>query len=183
MKLGDEDATFCSFPANFQTPENRAFGYAVDRQMKRLMELSEKLLVWPCLENVDARYYDMLAACIGAPYYSSEYDDVTKLRILKNALATYQYAGTVRAVEQLIGGLFGDAEFVPWYRYGGEEYHFKIATSIVPSEDSIQRFADILQRVKAARSVIDGIETSEQMIDVRAFLSGFAEYCEEISEI
>ena len=71
MRLGEENATFLSFAANFQTDENRAMGYAIDRQMANLMAFMEHVGVWSALDKVDSRYYDYIAASIRAPYYSS----------------------------------------------------------------------------------------------------------------
>lgn len=168
-KLGEKDATFLSFPPNFQTVENRAFGYAVDRQMSKLMKFVKKISVWSNLDNVDAKYYDFLAASLRAPYYSSAYDDEIRLEILKKTLQTYMFAGTVMAEEELLKNIFSDAQFVPWYKYGGIPFHFKIVTPTEPSEEMIQKFLVILRRVKAQRSIIDGIDTKTYTIDLKAY--------------
>lgn len=165
-QLGDIDATFLSFPPNFQTIENRAMGYAIDRQMKKLMRFVRKVSVWSNLDNVEPKYYDFLAASLRAPYYSSEYDDETRLEILKRTLQTYMFSGTVMADEELLKKIFSDAKFIPWYQYGGIPFHFKIATSTDPSEETIQMFVDILKKVKAQRSIIDGIETKTYNIHI-----------------
>lgn len=172
MKIGDTDVTYLSLPPNFQTLENRAMGYAVDKQMKKLFVLSRKLLVWADLDNVSPRYYDYLAASLRAPYYSSEYEDKVRLEILKKTLQTYMFAGTVRADEELIAKIFSDAEFVPWYKYGGIPFHFKIRVPTDPSEQMIEKFLIILRRVKSQRSIIDGIETKTYSISIKAYASG-----------
>ncbi len=169
MKLGDAGATYLSFPPNFQTDENKAMGYAVDRQMKKLMRFVRKVSVWSDLDHVESKYYDFLAASLRAPYYSSEYDDGVRLEILKKTLQTYMFSGTVLAEEELLKKIFLDAKFVPWYQYGGEPFHFKIVTPTEPSEEMIQKFLTILQRVKAQRSVLDGIDTKTYSIDMKAY--------------
>lgn len=157
MKIGESGATFASMPPNLQTAENYAFGYAVDRQMAKLNSFSERLRVWTDLEHVNPRYYGMIAACIRSLYYNSSYDDKTKLTILKNAMKVNRYAGSRKAVDQLISDVYGSAEFHPWYEYGGQPYHFKITTDTVLAEDIIERFSEILERAKRLRSIMDNI--------------------------
>lgn len=169
MKLGDNGATYLSLPPNFQTIENKAMGYAVDRQMKKLMQFMRKVSVWSDLDHVDPKYYDYLAASLRAPYYSSEYDDEMRLEILKKTLQIYMFSGTVLAEEELLKRIFTDAVFVPWYEYGGEPFHFKIATPTEPSEEMIRKFLTILQRVKAQRSILDGIDTKKYTINLKAY--------------
>ncbi|HBA70238.1 MAG TPA: hypothetical protein DCZ40_12910, partial [Lachnospiraceae bacterium] len=120
MKLGEQGVTYLSFPPNFQTAENKAMGYVVDRQMKKLLAMVRKISVWSDLDKVEPRYFDFLAASLRAPYYSSEYDDDIRLGILKRTLQTYMFSGTVLAEEELLKNIFADAEFIPWYQYGGK---------------------------------------------------------------
>lgn len=171
MKLGYPGATFLSLPPNLQDADTQALGYAIDRQMEKLMKFFRKLQFWTNLDELDPKYYDYAAASIRALYYSSEYDDATKLSVLKEALQVNKYAGTVRGIEKLIRSLFGDAEFVPWYKYDGKPYHFKIIVPSDPSEESLEKFKKILSRVKAARSVIDYIETKTYVINVETYLA------------
>lgn len=169
MRIGDEGATYASFPPNFQNAENLSMGYTIDRQCKKLLEFCKNISVWSNLDNVNPRYYDVLAANLRAPYYSSEYDESTRLEILKNTLKTYMFAGTVRAEDELINTMFADAEFVPWFKYDGKPFHFKIIVPTDPSEETVSKFITILERVKSARSIIDGIETKTYVVDLKSY--------------
>ena len=154
-QFDDVGSTYLSLPPNLQTAENASFSYAFDRQIQKLHRLAKKLTVWSDLENVEPKYYDYMAMAIRAPYYKSEYNDKQKLNLIKSTLATQRYAGTVKAVEELLDHSILYAKFIPWHEYGGKPYHFKIATSDEPGMESRVLFADMLQRVKAARSIID----------------------------
>ena len=77
MKLGDKEATYLSLPPNLQTDESFALGAAIDRQVRRLVEMSEMMQVWTNMDNVDPKYYSTIAACIKAPYFDSNFDDKT----------------------------------------------------------------------------------------------------------
>lgn len=166
MKLGTPGETYISFPPNFQTNENKAFGYAVDNAMEQLHSFCQKISVWSDLDHVDPEYYDQLAVNLRAPYYASLYDNDTKLRILKSTLQTYMFAGTAKAEEELINKFFPDAEFIPWHKYDGKPFHFKIIVPTDPSKETVEKFTEILKRVKSARSIIDGIETKTYSIDL-----------------
>ncbi len=184
-QIGDKGATYASFPPSMQNPEVYAFGFALDRQMQKLMEFSKRVLVWPELEGLNEKYCDYAAASIRALYYSSEYDRDTKISILKSALNTYCYAGTVRGMEELLNKIFmnEDARLVPWFDYDGEPFHFKIVLSTDSSEETVRKFSEILQRVKAARSLIDGIETATYTYDLEAFVAGGACCQEKMEEL
>lgn len=154
----DVGSTYLSLPPNLQNLENECFAYAFDRQIRKLHMLAKKLTIWSDLDNADPKYYDHMALSIRAPYYKSEYSEKQKLKLIKATLESRMYAGTVKAVEDLLSHSILYAKFVPWYEYEGEPYHFKIQTSDDPGQESRALFADMLQRVKAARSIIDGVE-------------------------
>lgn len=172
-QVGDEGATYASFPSNMQSREIWAFGFALDRQMGKLVEFSERVLFWPKLDGLDQKYYDYAAASLRALYYSSEYDRETKIAILKSALNTYRYAGTTRAMEELLDNIFANenAKLVPWFEYDGEPFHFKVVLSTDSSEETVRKFSEILQKVKAARSLIDGIETVTHTYGVEVYVA------------
>ncbi|MDE6053155.1 MAG: phage tail protein [Lachnospiraceae bacterium] len=157
-QFDDVGSTYFSLPPNLQNTGNACFAYAFDRQIKRLHMLAKKLTVWSDLDHADPKYYDHIAISIRAPYYKSEYSEKQKLKLIKATLESRTYAGTIKAVEDLLSHSILHAKFVPWYEYGGEPYHFKIETSDAPEEESRTLFANMLQRVKAARSIIDGVE-------------------------
>lgn len=156
-KFDDEGSTFLSLPPNLQTIENDCFAYALDRQMAKIHKLAKQITVWSNLDNVDPKYYDFLAMTIRAPYYKSEYSNILKLRLIKSALLTRMYAGTIGAIEELLSHTFPNATFVPWYEYDGKPYHFKITIRDGLTEGAQKLFEEMLQRTKAARSIIEAI--------------------------
>lgn len=157
-QFDDVGSTFLSLPPNLQDTENDCFGYALDRQMAKMHKLAKQITMWSDLDNVDPKYYDFLAMTIRVPYYKSEYGNKLKLGLIKSALLTRRYAGTIKAIEELLSRTFPAASFIPWYEYGGEPYHFKITMEEEPTEDAKKLFEAMLQRTKAARSIIDGVE-------------------------
>lgn len=182
MRLGEDGVTYLSFPPNFQTVEMKCLGFAVDSQMKKLMQFSKIVSVWSDLEDVNTKYCDQLAASLRALYYASEYDADTKRSILKGAMQDYMFAGTAFAVENLIRKLFTDARFMHWDEYGGEPFHFKIVLPYEVDEKILQKFAEILQKVKSTRSIIDGLETTTYSYDIRSYIATGIWTCERLEE-
>lgn len=161
-KIDDIGGTHASLPPNLQTIENQCYCYALDRQMQKFKRLADSLTVWSDLDNVDPKYYDYLAMCIRAPYYRSEYTNEQKLDLIKTAIMSYRYAGTKKAVNQLIGIIFDEAHFIPWNEYGGSPYHFRVQASDVLTEDATAVFTRVLKKVKAARSIMDALEVTRE---------------------
>lgn len=161
MKLGDKGATYLSLPPNLQTDETYALAAAIDKQMQKLLKLTAMVQVWSDIDSVDPKYYGLLAACIKAPYYDSSFDDKTKLAIIKGTLGIYRLAGSRAAIVQLISNIFGRGTFEPWYEYGGKPYHFRITTDAELTPDVLSKFAEILEKVKRARSVLDAVSTAQ----------------------
>ena len=124
FKFDEVGSTYMSLPPNLQTIENDCFGYALDKQIKKLHGLAKNLTIWSDIENADKKYYDYMALCIKAPYYRSEYTEKTKQDLLKTAISMHRYAGTRRAIDELLKLIFEKAYFIPWYEYDGKPYHF-----------------------------------------------------------
>lgn len=154
----DVGSTFLSLPPNLQTTENDCFGYALDRQLGKLHKLAGQITVWSDLDNVNPKYYDFMAMTIRAPYYKSEYSDKQKLGLLKSALMTRRYAGTIKAIDELLSHTLTNASFVPWYEYGGKPYCFKITADADEIDNaSMREFVRMISLVKSARSQMEGI--------------------------
>ena len=118
----------------------------------------QSLIVWSDLERVRPQHYDYVAACIRALYYRSDLTDDQKLTAIKSAMLTYRYAGSMRAIEELLNNVFSEAEFIPWYEYGGKPYHFKVKTNETLTEDNTAYFLNMVRKVKSARDQVEIIE-------------------------
>ena len=70
-KLGETGTTFLSMPPAFQNIEDKCFGYAVDRQLAKVMEKAKSVAVWADMDSVDAKYYGYMAAMLRSPYFLS----------------------------------------------------------------------------------------------------------------
>ncbi|MCM1235643.1 MAG: phage tail protein [Ruminococcus flavefaciens] len=161
-KIDDIGSTFASLPPNLQTVENECLCYAVDKQIRKLKKVIDELNVWGAIERIDPKYYDALAACVQIPYYRSELNQSVKLKLLMSFQMLYRYAGTKKAVLEMLNTVFEHAEFLPWYEYGGEPYHFRIKVYDVLTGDALEILNKVLGRVKSTRSIIDSIEVARE---------------------
>ena len=98
-KLGETGTTFLSMPPAFQNIEDKCFGYAVDRQLAKVMEKTKSVAVWADMDSVDARYYGYMAAMLRSPYFLSSLSESDKLAptsaapdSLESAIASRIYA-------------------------------------------------------------------------------------------
>jgi len=167
MVIGSNGSSEKSLPVNMQDAEARALAYAFDRQTEKIMRFIKMLNVWSDLDNLDPKYYDYIATCLRTPYYDTTYSDRQKLSIIKSTFETYRFAGTAKAIKQLVKSVFADARFVPWYDYDitpGEAFHFKIVSAGIPSIEGKELLETMLKSIKAARSVIDGVEIVENPV-------------------
>lgn len=167
-KVDDIGSTYASLPPSMQTAENECFAYALDRQIAKLNRLVQKLNIWGNLDEVDPKYYDALAVCVQVPYYRSDYSNEIKLKLIKSAPMLYRYAGTQTAIEKMLAIIFEQAQFIPWYEYGGKPYHFRIKVYDLLTEDAVSIFKKVLRKVKSQRSIIDEIEVARE-VDLTIF--------------
>lgn len=169
-KIGEPGGLFLSMPPNMQNVGEEALCHAIEKQMGRLVKLAQRLNIWGDLDHVNSKHYDYIASCLRTLYYRSDMEDNQKLAIIKSSMLTYRYAGSVKAIEELLGNLFEEAEFIPWYEYGGRPYHFKLNVRGTPDAETKQTLANVLKKVKAARSVIDAVEIKERTVSTEFYV-------------
>lgn len=158
-KIDDEKTYYMMLPPNLQNIDAECFSFALSVQLKKFVKLAGKLNVWGNLDNLDPKYYDLAAAGMNAQYYRTELPDKVKLDLLKHAYEMHRYAGTQTAIDTLLNIIFNSAEFTPWHEYEGKPYHFKVKTYDLITEDATTLLNNMLKKVKAARSIMDAIET------------------------
>lgn len=137
----------------------QAYCYAIDNQIKKLLDRTKKINIWSNLENVDEDLLDYLAAELRTQYYSTTLDVKTKRKLISNTLVWYLKAGTKAALEELMTTAFGQGEIKEWYEYGGEPHHFKIITENSSTVDvNAALFLNMLDSIKRKTAVLDTIE-------------------------
>lgn len=161
-RIDDEDTYYMLLPPNMQDTDARCFSYALSKQLKKFVRLAGQLNVWGNLKGLNQKYYDLIASCMNAQYYRTGYADKTKLELIEHAYEMHRFAGTQTAIDALLNIVFENAQFIPWHRYDGNPYHFKVLVYDLLEEDATELFTDVLKKVKAARSILDTIDIGRE---------------------
>lgn len=157
ISLSEVGGLYLSTPANIKDARTKAFMYACDRQIKKLLERAEKIKVWCAIESVDEKYLDYMAADCRALFYNSSLAPDVKRKLIANSQYWYMKLGTSAAMEEMINIVFqnNDTSIEEWYSYAGEAFHFRIAVSSAVTTVEMSEFLKYVNEVKNARSIID----------------------------
>lgn len=157
ISLSEVGGLYLSTPANIKDARTKAFMYACDRQIKKLLERAEKIKVWCAIESVDEKYLDYMAADCRVLFYNSSLAPDVKRKLIANSQYWYMKLGTSAAMEEMINIVFqnNDTSIEEWYSYAGEAFHFRIAVSSAVTTVEMSEFLKYVNEVKNARSILD----------------------------
>lgn len=137
----------------------KALGYALDKQVRKLLDKCKMIEIWSNLNDADEKILDYLATELRTQYYSSNLDVETKRKLVANTFMWYKKAGTKTAVEELVSILFGEGEVKEWHEYGGSPHHFKIITSNPNiTDDTIDKMNNVIGQIKRKTARLDSVE-------------------------
>ncbi len=155
----------------------RCLSFAIQQEHQRLLRLTNKTRTLSVIDELPEKILDILAVELRTPYYQESMNLEMKRNIIKKTLGWHTKAGTPSAVEELIEIVFGEGKVVEWFDYDEPPYTpgtFDIITNATMTEEIINYFLSIIQRVKNTRSHIRGIlihrEINAHWYGVAAFL-------------
>jgi P2-related tail formation protein len=160
ISLSEIGGLYQSTPANIKDSHTKAFMYACDRQIKKLLERAEKTKVWCAIESVDERFLDYMAAEIRALFYGNALSPPIKRDIVANNQYWHMKLGTADALNEIICIIFseGGNAVEEWFEDGGAPFHFRVGLYHADSSpESLRELERIIQRVKNTRSILDNI--------------------------
>lgn len=146
-------------PPNLQLDEEAiSFCYALDNQIKKIIDLCGRLDIWSDIENAWEPIVDYLSVEMRTQFYDKTLPVEVKRTLVSSTMPWYEKSGTDEVVKEVITHAFGDGEIKEWYEYGGEVGHFKVITSDVEANgEKEELFLSILDSVKRKTSKLDGI--------------------------
>lgn len=151
-----------------------ALDYAMQRQRKKKFYFLKRACIWTGIDMLDECLLDVLAVELRTPQYSEKFPVETKRNMIKGTLAYYATAGTNAALEMICKEIFGSAEVIDWYDYGGEPGYFKIQTDNPNiTDENVHEFVAVAENVKRLSAWLDKIEimiTAKQEVFMGAFL-------------
>lgn len=146
-------------PPNFRRePHDIALSTAIRKEFQDLLKLSDQVLVYPVVSNLQDELLNQLAKQFNIQGYDETLALEKKRNLVQNALFFYIKAGTKQAVEEKIAGIFGDAELVEWFEENGEPFTFSIETSNAMANTIMERQCRLaVTSTKNARSHLSDI--------------------------
>lgn len=145
-----------------------ALGYSIQRQVRKILHYADLAHTYSAIDHLEDKMLDILATELRTPQYSETFPLDTKRSMVKGTLAYYATAGTKAALETVCRDIFGSAEALEWYEYGGTPGYFRIQTDNPGvTDENVREFIKIAEGVKRLSAWLDGIElvlTSKQEI-------------------
>lgn len=154
-------------------PQVQAFAYALQRQMRRLLDLRAGIAVWCAGGAWTDEMCDALALELRTPQYDAGLPLATKRELVRNTLTYYALAGTKGAVERITGDIFGSAAVQEWFEYGGAPGYFKVTTdNPAVTDENVGEFRRVAEAVKRLSAHLEKVEltlTTAPMAQIYGF--------------
>lgn len=163
MKLSDIE--FLRLLPSFMREDMAIIGLSkgIDNLVPGLDDSMRLLTTWNHIDELQEAELDDLAVELNVLWYDKSASIYTKRDLIKNCMEVYRHLGTKWAVESVTKSYFGDAYIQEWFEYDGEPGRFRVYStnpSLSISNDKIDEFMNLLEKVKRASSLLDGIYVS-----------------------
>lgn len=152
-------------PVHLRTADTKAFAYAINRQIQKLMTWADSTVLWPQIETLGEEVLDALAGELRTPNYRDDYPLDVKRSLVKTTLPFFMTAGTPQAMTEAIDAIFGaeSSKIREWFMYDGKPYTFQAAVinPQIPGssfQDAITNFIEICHKAKRLTAHLDGVE-------------------------
>lgn len=157
-----------------------ALAYAVENQIKRVVEQIAALNIYPNIMEQSAAVLDELAWQFNIPEYRADLSLASKRALVQSAILTHRQRGAVAAVERVVTDIFGDGWVEEWPDYDGSPYHFNVHTSNISAGDTeAANFTAAVKATQNLRSVLDSI-IIESVVEQASAFAGYLHETEEI---
>lgn len=157
-------------------PWAKALAYAVNRQMRKLLDYADRVMIFANISSMSDTILDILAMELRLPYYDQSYSTAIKRELIRGALAYWAHTGTTGSLMTILTDIFGDAEIEEWYEYGSTHGYFRILTENPNiTGDTLAQFKKTAQNVKRLSAWLEEVLV-DMAVPNMAVYSGFAMY-------
>jgi len=166
ISIFDIGGLYQSTPENLRDARTKAYMYACDKQIRKLLACAENAKVWCAIENVDEKYLDYLAAECRALLYDSSFPENAKRKLIANSQYWHAKLGISSTLEEVVNSAFPDKDtfVLEWFDYGGKPFRFKLLTDADMDQESRDEFFRMISEVKNARSILDGFDIYRKLL-------------------
>lgn len=143
-----------------------ALSYAIRMGIAKFIVYVAKTTMYADVDNQPESILDYMAVELDTTYYEQDMDIGTKRELIKGALKWCMTAGTKKAVEELVGTIFGKGDVTEWYEFEGESGEpgtFNIETGSQLTEENYERFLRIIKATKPSSAHIKNMASSKDV--------------------
>ena len=136
-----------------------AFCEVLEPIFQELSEDVKCVLTYGRIDDLEEEDIDRLAKQFNIDYYQLDIDLIRKRELVKTALKFHKIKGTPGAVKDLGDIIFNTpSEVEEWFNYNRPKFTFRVVIDICSLiEDNLERFCNMLYKVKNVRSHLDGV--------------------------
>ena len=155
---------------------------ALDPQLQTISSQSANTLIIPKIDTAPDKLLDILAVQFHSDFYDLAGTTDMKRGAVKDSIKWHMKKGTVSAIIQALKILGIDAEFIPWWKFGGQPYTFRLKAYITgdfymgAGKDKITKLITrAVNESKSARSLmayLDTILKFSETYNIKASLAG-----------
>ena len=163
IKLSEAEITSILPPFIKEDNDVQAMSYAFKRGMQKMLAYAKLSSLYANIDKLPCDIVNLLALELQSQYYDESMDIDIKRSIVNNSIAWYAKGGTVSAVDEMVQTIFGEGEVVEWYKYDGEPGTFYINTNTELSPDIIEKFNEIIGKVKNKKSHLTNVKINRRV--------------------
>lgn len=131
-------------------PEVQALSYAVEKITdKEIWPRMAKLKIYADIDAAAEEVLDALAQELQVPAYNQNYEINVKRQLIKGTITYWTTAGCAQVVEDLCRTIFGDAEVLEWWSFGGASGTYKVkTTNPTVGATEVEEFKKVAESIK-----------------------------------
>ena len=119
-------------PQNIAEDENvSALITAIDPQLQQISQASIEPLILARIDDLPEKVLDLLAWQLHADFYDLAGNIEVKRNAVKSSVSWHMHKGTEWAILEALKQIDISAEFVPWWKNGGQPYTFTLDALII----------------------------------------------------
>ena len=151
-------------PSIAPDPQVQAIIESLDPEQQSTVFDAKEALIYSRIDELPEDVIDRLAWQFHVDFYESVNENETlpieiKRGLVKTSILVHRRKGTQWAVQELCDIVFGNTKVEPWYKYGGQPYHFNISIdATLPNQKAWEKFFLALEVTKSVRDWLDAIE-------------------------
>lgn len=159
-------------------PEVQALSYAISKiRSKEIWTRISKLQIYANVDVADEEVLDAMAQELQVPAYRQSYAITIKRQLIKDAMPYWTTAGCAKVVEDLCKTIFGDAEVLEWWSFGGAPGTYKVkTTNPAVGAEEVEQFKKVAESIKRLSQHLINIDL-ELSVTGNLYAAGFINTC------